>query len=90
MAEFVPVSEAKGRLTELVRTADDTDVVLTRHGRPAAVVLSARRHAELMELLDDLEDRVAVVESDDLTIPWEQLKAQLDLDEHSIDRRRSA
>jgi prevent-host-death family protein len=33
----IPISEAKGRLTDLVRRAEAGDeVVLTRHGRPAA------------------------------------------------------
>ncbi len=83
MAEFVPVSEAKGRLSKLVAGADSHDVVLMRHGRPAAVMLSARRHAELMEQLDDMEDRLAVSESegDDVTVPWEKLKAELGLDD---------
>lgn len=81
MAEFVPVSEAKGRLSKLVADADSHDVVLMRHSRPAAVLLSARRHAELMEQLDDMEDRLAVYESegDDVTVPWETLKAELGL-----------
>lgn len=80
MAEFASISEAKGKLSELVRDSDDHDVVLVRHGRPAAVVLSARRHAELMEQLDDLEDRLSVYESgDDVTIPLEKLGAELGL-----------
>lgn len=80
VAEFVPISEAKGKLTGLVRVSDEQDVVLMRHGRPAAVLMSARRHAELMNALDDMEDRLAVHESDDLTVPWERLKAELGLD----------
>ena len=37
LAMEIPVSEAKGRLTDLVRRAEaGEDVVLTRHGRPAA------------------------------------------------------
>jgi prevent-host-death family protein len=37
----VPISEAKGRLTELVRRAEAGDeVVLTRHGRPAVRLVS--------------------------------------------------
>lgn len=40
----IPVSEAKGRLTDLVRRAEaGEDVVLTRHGQPAAKLVRARR-----------------------------------------------
>lgn len=81
MAEFVPISEAKARLSELVHKAEGEDVVLMRHGRPAAVIISAGRHAELMELIDDLEDRLAVheAEGDDVAVPWEKLKVELGL-----------
>lgn len=40
----IPVSEAKGRLTDLVRRAEaGEEVVLTRHGQPAAKLVRARR-----------------------------------------------
>lgn len=82
MAEFAAISEAKGKLSELVRDSDVEDVVLVRHGRPAAVMLSARRHAELMEMLDDLEDRLSVYESEgDVTIPLEKLRIELGIEE---------
>lgn len=77
MAEFVPISEAKAKLAELARESDDHDVVLTRHGRPVAVIMSAARHAEIMETLDDQEDRLAVHESDDVKVPWETVRAEL-------------
>lgn len=77
MAHFVPVSQAKAHLTELVRNSSDEDVVLTRHGRPAAVILSVERHAALMEQLDDLEDRLAVHEAPGVTMSFEKLEAEL-------------
>ncbi|MDQ4088561.1 MAG: type II toxin-antitoxin system prevent-host-death family antitoxin, partial [Pseudomonadota bacterium] len=41
----VPISDAKGRLTELVRRAEaGDDVVLTRHGRPAVRLVAVARH----------------------------------------------
>lgn len=80
MAEFVPLHEAKARLTALVKKAESgDDVVLTRHGRPVAVVMSVEQHAALMEQLDELEDRLAVHESDDVGISAEKLWAELGL-----------
>lgn len=40
----IPISEAKGRLTDLVRRAEAGDeIVLTRHGRPAARIVGVKR-----------------------------------------------
>ena len=40
----IPVSEAKGRLSDLVRRAEaGDDVVLTRHGQPAARLVAVAR-----------------------------------------------
>lgn len=39
----IPVSEAKGHLTELVRRAEAGDeVILTRHGRPAVRLVAVK------------------------------------------------
>lgn len=59
----IPVSEAKARLTELVRASDDEDVVLMRYGRPAAVLMSSDRYEALMARLEDLEDSLAVADA---------------------------
>ncbi len=54
----VSVSDAKGRLTDLVRRAEAGDeVVLTRHGRPAVRLVSVERkptREERRELLEAL------------------------------------
>jgi prevent-host-death family protein len=58
LAMEIPVSEAKGRLTDLVRRAEAGDeVVLTRHGRPAVRLVSVTRdppRAEKRALLEAL------------------------------------
>ncbi|MGH3502975.1 MAG: type II toxin-antitoxin system Phd/YefM family antitoxin, partial [Nocardioidaceae bacterium] len=59
---LVPISEAKGKLSELVRESDSHDVLLLRHGRPAAVMLSHDRYEALIEKLQDAEDRLSVHE----------------------------
>lgn len=58
----ISVSEAKGRLTDLVRRAEGGDeVVLTRHGRPAARLVAAGRaptsSAERRALVDEIIKR---------------------------------
>lgn len=54
----VPVSDAKGQLTELVRRAEaGEEIVLTRHGRPAVrlePVAAVPDRAARRALLDDV------------------------------------
>jgi len=54
----IPVSEAKGQLTELVRRAEaGEDVVLTRHGHPVARIVAAAAKPKL-----DPEERGKIIE----------------------------
>lgn len=61
---LVPISEAKAKLAELVRDSGTDDVVLLRHGRPAAVMISARRHEELIRDLEDAEGKLSIYEAE--------------------------
>lgn len=79
MPNLMPISEAKGRLAELVRDADDDDVLLLRHGRPAAVLMSARRHEALLEEIEDLRDRLSIHEREGLTMGLDKVAAELGL-----------
>jgi len=56
MSNLVPISEARARLSRLVREAADRDIVLMNHGRPAAILISAERYESLLEELEDLRD----------------------------------
>ena len=60
---LVTVTEAKARLGELIREATEQDVVVVRHGHPAAVLVGAERYDALLEELEDLKDRLSVYES---------------------------
>jgi len=77
----VPVSEAKAKLNELVRVAEDREVYILKHGRPVGVILSPARYAALLEELEDALDRLSVYESanapEELRIPWEKAKVEL-------------
>ena len=35
----VPVNEAKDKLTSLLKKAEDEEVLITRHGRPAGILI---------------------------------------------------
>ncbi len=75
----IPISEAKGRLSEIVRASDAHDVHLMRHGRPAAVVMSSPRHEALLERLEDALDRLSVHERDGVTVDYEKLVDEMKL-----------
>lgn len=75
MATITPISEAKVHLSALVASLTDNmdeRVVLVRHGKPAAVLLSAEAYNSLVEALDDAEDRLSLHEANtDEAIPFE-------------------
>jgi prevent-host-death family protein len=62
MAKTMPISEVKTRLPELVsRVAEREDeIVVTRNGKPAAVLINYDEYARLKETLDVLSDPVAM------------------------------
>lgn len=62
MARIVPFTEARGELSSLVDevVGRREHVVITRSGRPAAVLLSADEYESLQETLDVLADEELV------------------------------
>ncbi|HSZ70770.1 MAG TPA: type II toxin-antitoxin system Phd/YefM family antitoxin [Solirubrobacteraceae bacterium] len=58
MAKTIPFTEARAHLSDLVDEVErrHEHVVITRNGRPAAVVLSAGEYEELEETLEILQD----------------------------------
>lgn len=58
MAKTLPLSEVKTRLPELVAGVDEREeeVVVTKNGRPAAVLVNVHEYARLKETLDVLSD----------------------------------
>lgn len=58
MTKTLPISEVKTHLPELVSKVEarDEQVVVTRKGKPAAVLLSYEEYSRLQETLDVLSD----------------------------------
>ena len=58
MAKTLPLSEVKARLPELVAGVDEREeeVVVTKNGRPAAVLVNVQEYTRLKETLDVLSD----------------------------------
>ena len=58
MAKTLPLSEVMTRLPELVAGVDEREeeVVVTKNGRPAAVLVNVQEYTRLKETLDVLSD----------------------------------
>ena len=58
MAKTLPLSEVKTRLPELIAGVQEREeeVVVTKNGRPAAVLINVQEYARLKETLDVLSD----------------------------------
>ena len=58
MAKILPISEVKARLPELVTGVEEREeeVVVTRNGKPAAMLVNYAEYERLKETLDVLSD----------------------------------
>ncbi len=58
MARTLPISEVKARLPELVTGVQDREeeIVVTRKGKPAAVLVNYEEYERLKEIIDVLSD----------------------------------
>lgn len=58
MSKTMPISEVKTRLPELVSGVEqrDDEIVVTRNGKPAAVLVNYEEYERLKETLDILSD----------------------------------
>jgi prevent-host-death family protein len=76
----ISVSAARDTLPAVIEAAAEQAVVLERHGRRVAVLISPERYDELMDALEEVEDvaafDAAMAEGGD-AIPWEDVKADL-------------
>jgi antitoxin YefM len=71
-AEHVPLAEVKNRLSEVVDRLEREHgrVVITKHGRPAAVMLS-------LEDLESLEETLAILSDPELVAAVRQADAEI-------------
>jgi len=89
VARTVPFSDARAHLTELLDEIEEIreHIVITRNGRPAAVVMSEAEYESLIETLEVLGDpevMAALKESDEdvaagRVSPWDEVKRELGL-----------
>ena len=78
--ESIPLNEARRNISRLINQIQVQPITISRHGTPAAVLVSPSRYEELLSALEDLED-LALIEASlkdsSPSIPWEQVKKEL-------------
>jgi antitoxin Phd len=76
----ISVTDARGRLPELIEQARSEAIFLERRGKLEAVVISPDQYERMMEALEDAEDVAAFDEAmaeEGDNIPWAEVKADL-------------
>jgi PHD/YefM family antitoxin component YafN of YafNO toxin-antitoxin module len=74
------VTDARGRLPELIALTRSEAVFLERRGEVAAVLISPERYAVMLEAIEEAEDVAAFDASmadEGDSIPWDQVKSDL-------------
>lgn len=65
------ITDAKRNLNKLIEESDQNNVVIIKNSQPVAVLISNDRYRDLVEMLEDYEDRLAVAAvQDEATIPF--------------------
>lgn len=80
--QFVPVTEAREKMKEIIDSLEDANFVLVRHSRPAAVVISPARYDALLDRIEHLEDQCSVLYAQlhpEETISLDKVKTELGL-----------
>lgn len=80
MAQY-SVSEARAKINEVIQLAQTEAVEILKHGKPAATIVDSKKYEELLDYIEDLEDRLAILESkmdpnEDLK-SWEEVRKEL-------------
>lgn len=82
MTDEVPVSEARGQLSELVNRVrfGGESIVLTRHGKGVAALVPIEHLSLESAQATDSESRNTVIDLSNQSMPVRQIAAQSDLD----------
>jgi prevent-host-death family protein len=85
MKNIIPVTDLQRQAAQILGDLDNEPVIITQRGRASAVLISARRYAEIeedLQMLDDLEllrmveeSKQAIANGD--TISHEEVKKRL-------------
>lgn len=79
--DVMQLTEARNKLSEMVRRVQDKPIWILRHSQPVAVLVSPARYEALLDEIEDLKDRLSIYESEasssDMRIPLDKMKIEL-------------
>jgi prevent-host-death family protein len=74
-------SQARAHFNTILELAKSDAVEIEKHGKPAVVILDAVKYETLIDYIEDLEDKVAILEwerdPDKSTFTLEEVKKEL-------------
>jgi prevent-host-death family protein len=79
--EIIPISDIRQRQNEILRTLASGPVVLTQHGKAAAVMIDPAQWNSFMEELEDLRDLLTVYRQDEAIASGELTVEDVDTSE---------
>lgn len=74
------VTDARGRMPEIIEQARTQAVFLERRGKVVGVLVSSEQYERMLEAMEETEDVLAFDDAmgeEGDNIPWEQVKADL-------------
>lgn len=77
LPRVVPISELRLKQNELLKRLSDQPIVLTQHGRPAAVLVGPEAYNRLLEHIEDLQLAIDAVEARAEREPLTEIDAYL-------------
>jgi prevent-host-death family protein len=89
---LIPISDLRIHQNSVLARITEGPVVLTQHGRAAAVLVEPDLWNELVQRLEDLQDTLDVMrgrqemrEDPASAVPWQEVRAELEAREQSHD-----
>ncbi len=76
----ISVTDARGRLPEVIARAQHEAVFVEKHGKTEAVMVSPDQYERMLDALEEAEDAQAFDEAmadEGANIPWAEAKADL-------------
>lgn len=82
MAKF-NISDLRTMVPEILQLAKTEAVEIEKHGKPSLVILDAMKYKEFVDYVEDLEDRLSILEQkldpDQEFQEWDKVKQDLGL-----------
>lgn len=83
MEYFIALTEARNKLSELIKQCQSQPIWILRHSQPVGVLISPQHYEALLNEIEDLRDSMSVVEShaapEDLRLSIGKAKIELGL-----------